>query len=46
MLNTNAFENRAAFGGRATPMVYDHEDEVARRVRRRKLWTPAVIVAA
>ena len=44
VLNVNAFENRAAFGGRATPMVYDHEAEAQRRARRRKLWTPARIV--
>jgi hypothetical protein len=46
VLNVNAFEDRAAFGGRATPMVYDHEDEAGRRARRRKLWTPARIVEA
>jgi hypothetical protein len=44
VVNVNAFEDRAAFGGRATPMVYDHEDEAHRRARRRKLWTPARIV--
>ncbi len=44
VLNTNVFEDRAAFAGRATPMVYDHEDEAGRRARRRKLWTPARIV--
>jgi hypothetical protein len=44
VVNVNAFEDRAAFGGRATPMVYDHEDEAGRRARRRKLWTPARIV--
>ena len=44
VLNVNAFANRAAFGERATPMVYDHEAEAQRRARRRKLWTPARII--
>lgn len=44
VLNVNAFQDRAAFSGAATPMVYDHEDEAQRRARRRKLWTPARIV--
>ena len=44
VVNTNVFQERASFAGPATPMVYDHEDEAGRRARRRKLWTPAVIV--
>jgi len=44
VLNVNAFADRAAFAGAATPMVYDREDEARRRARRRKLWTPARIV--
>jgi len=44
VLNTRAFEDAAAFARPATPMVYDHEDEAIRRARRRRLWTPAVIV--
>ena len=44
VVNVNAFADGAAFAGRATPMVYDHEDEAGRRARRRKLWTPARIV--
>ena len=46
VLNVNAFQDRAAFSGQATPMVYDHEDEAQRRARRRKLWTPARIAQA
>lgn len=46
VLNVNAFQDRAAFSGPATPMVYDREDEPQRRARRRKLWTPARIAAA
>jgi len=46
VLNVNAFEDRAAFAGQATPMVYDHEDEADRRARRRELWTPAVLRGA
>lgn len=41
VLNVNAFDDRAAFTGMATPMNYDREDEAQRRARRRKLWTPA-----
>lgn len=41
VLNVNAFDDRAAFTGAATPMNYDREDEAQRRARRRKLWTPA-----
>lgn len=44
VLNVNAFADRAAFAGAATPMVYDREDEAQRRARRRKLWTPARII--
>ena len=44
VLNVNAFAERAAFAGAATPMVYDREDEAQRRARRRKLWTPARLV--
>src|SRR5262245_17511779 len=44
VVNTNVFDERAAFAGPATPTVYDHEDEAARRARRRKVWTPALIV--
>lgn len=43
VLNVNAFDDRSAFAGAATPMVYDREDEAQRRARRRKLWTPARI---
>jgi hypothetical protein len=46
IVNVNALEEAGAFGRPATPMVYDREDEAARRARRRKLWTPAEIVAA
>ena len=46
VLNVNAFDDAARFAGPGTPMVYDSEDEPARRARRRKLWTPAAIVAA
>jgi hypothetical protein len=45
VLNVNAFEERAAFTGAATPMNYDREDEPQRRARQRKLWTPARIVS-
>jgi hypothetical protein len=45
VVNVNAFAARAGFERAATPMVYDREDEAARRARRRKLWTPAAIVA-
>jgi hypothetical protein len=44
VLNVNAFQDRTAFSGQATPMVYDHENEAQRRARRRKLWTPARLV--
>lgn len=45
VLNVNAFAERAAFAGAATPMNYDREDEAQRRARRRRLWTPAHIAA-
>jgi hypothetical protein len=44
VLNVNAFADAASFAGQGAPMVYDHEDEAARRARRRKQWTPAVIL--
>ena len=44
VVNVNALDDSARFAGPGTPMVYDAEDEPARRVRRRKLWTPAAIV--
>jgi hypothetical protein len=46
VLNVNAFDERAEFAQAATPMVYDHEDEAGRRARRRKVWTPAVVIGA
>ena len=44
VVNVNALDDSARFAGPGTPMVYDAEDEPARRARRRKLWTPAAIV--
>lgn len=46
VLNTNVFDGRPEFAQAAVPMVYDHEDKTGRRARRRKLWTPAVVVGA
>jgi hypothetical protein len=46
IVNVNALIEAAAFDRAATPMVYDREDEAGRRARRRKLWTPAAIVAS
>ena len=46
VVNVNAFDDRGTFSGAATPTVYDHEDVSARRERRRKVWTPAIIVGA
>jgi hypothetical protein len=46
IVNVNALSEASAFERAATPMVYDREDEAARRARRRKLWTPAAIVAS
>jgi len=44
VVNVNAFADGESFTGQGAPMVYDHEDEAARRARRRKQWTPAVVL--
>jgi hypothetical protein len=46
VLNVNAFDDARMFDRPATPMVYNREDEAARRARRRKLWTPVTFVSA
>jgi hypothetical protein len=45
VLNVNAFADNAGFAaaGQGAAMNYDHENEAARRARRRAQWTPAVI---
>jgi hypothetical protein len=39
----NALDDAESFGRPALPMVYDAEDEAARRARRRARWTPTTV---
>lgn len=39
----NALDDAARFSRPAVPMVYDAEDEDARRARRRARWTPTTV---
>jgi len=44
VLIVNALDDADAFVRPALPMVYDAEDEPARRARRRAKWTPTAVV--
>jgi hypothetical protein len=39
----NALDDALGFTRPAVPMVYDAEDEAARRARRRAKWTPTTV---
>jgi len=46
VIHPNVLDAAARFVGAPTSMVYDAEDEAARRARRARAWTPAQIATA
>jgi hypothetical protein len=43
VVSVNALDDAERFSRPAVPMVYDAEDEAARRARRRAKWTPTTV---